>query len=215
VPGIIVSRPIFNTLFKLAHEQGLSINAFLTKLLENAGTEGVSQAAAGSFQVVEPVEQVVDERNEVRVGAANFREIEAGPANVTPLTALPVAPPVHAGQAGDSYIGETEKNAAALNGRPGRAAAAVSGDDAGGAIWNRVVAMEGKKFATSRGKKFSYKVSGEYVIVKESSARIPRSQFAKAEKMWPVKGPSQLVGVYAPSVVWAIMKEMADQPVAS
>jgi len=86
-------------------------------------------------------------------------------------------------------------------------------DEEDDSIWKRVVSMEGHKFSTSRGKKFTYKVNGEYVIVKNSSARIPRSQFAKAEKMWPVKGPSLLVGVYAPSVVWAIMKDLLPEPV--
>ena len=202
MPGIIVSRPIFNQLFKLAHEQGLSINAFLTKLLENAGPDGVSQAANGSFQVAEPVEQVVDEGNEDRISSANFREIETPAANVTPVAALSSG----STQSGDSYIGETEKNISP---------AADDDDDEGDSIWKRVVSMEGRRFSTSRGKKFTYKVAGEYVVVKDSSARIPRSQFAKAEKMWPVKGPSQLVGVYAPSVVWAIMKETAAEPVAS
>ncbi|MDA0676708.1 MAG: hypothetical protein O2788_01735, partial [Chloroflexi bacterium] len=73
---------------------------------------------------------------------------------------------------------------------------------------------EGHKFATSRGKKFSYKVTGEYIVVRESSARIPRSQFDKAQKMWPVAGPSRLVGVYAPSVVWAVMKEASEAEAA-
>ena len=56
--------------------------------------------------------------------------------------------------------------------------------------------------------------TGEYIVVRDSQARIPRSQFDKAQKMWPVTGPSRLVGVYAPSVVWAVMKELneAEEP---
>ena len=46
MPGIIVSRPIFNTLFKLAHDEGLSINAFLTKLLEKSGPDAIAGAQA-------------------------------------------------------------------------------------------------------------------------------------------------------------------------
>jgi len=53
MPGIIVSRPIFNTLFKLAHEEGMSINAFLTRLLENAGPDAVKQVATGKISGIE------------------------------------------------------------------------------------------------------------------------------------------------------------------
>lgn len=209
MPGIIVSRPIFNTLFKLAHEEGLSINAFLTKLLETSNSDSAEQVSSVRVLTHEAPEQMIDASGDHQNGLSIPRQLEA--AGVS--QAQPRAIPSSVGQSGDSYIGETEKN---LSGR-GAESPSISredDDEDDGSIWNRVVSMEGHKFSTSRGKKFTYKVNGEYVIVKNSSARIPRSQFAKAEKMWPVKGPSMLVGVYAPSVVWAIMKELLPEPVA-
>lgn len=212
MPGIIVSRPIFNQLFKLAHDEGLSINAFLTKLLETSTSEnGAPQAAGDAPQSAERVDQVVDAGSTGRVGSESVRSVEG-----TVPAPAPASGNGHLsnGHSANSYIGETEKNAPAPVERAPQRSSSDGGDGEDSGIWKRVVELEGHKFSTSRGKKFSYKVAGEYVIVKESSARIPRSQFAKAEKMWPVKGPSQLVGVYAPSVVWAIMKEMVGDPVS-
>ena len=108
---------------------------------------------------------------------------------------------------------EDEDSDARVGADPG-AGGQVRGRRIGNSIWDKVVSMEGRRFATSRGKRFSYKVTGEYIVVRDSSARIPRSQFDKAEKMWPVSGPSRLVGVYAPSVVWAVMREAAEAEVA-
>jgi hypothetical protein len=237
VPGIIVSRPVFNTLFKLAHEQGLSINAFLTRLLEGSGQTGLAQAAAATgSEAGEPADEMVNGA-EVPAGAreAAVRAAEpvlaqaagvpsrlAAPAAAAPLPPQQAAPVHPAGQANGAASGGGVAPAAPANGAHpnGHAAASgANGQTSAGApaapqaagIWSQVVSMAGRKFATSRGKKFSYKISGEYVIVKESDARIPRSQFEKAQGMWPVSGPSRLVGVYAPSVVWSIMKEIVEQ----
>lgn len=210
MPGIIVSRPIFNTLFKLAHEEGLSINAFLTSLLENAGTDAVKQAASrpeapGSSSPGSSEPRVIPEYQ----GAASNLEIAGselseGEPGSSPTVRQHTVRPIE-------Y--EDDLELAGPGPGPGER---VPGRRIGNSIWDKVVSMEGRKFATSRGKKFSYKVTGGYIVVRDSQARIPRSQFDKAQKMWPVTGPSRLVGVYAPSVVWAVMNELteAEEPAA-
>jgi hypothetical protein len=224
MPGIIVSRPIFNTLFKLAHEEGLSINAFLTKLLEKAGPDALTQAVTGGSEGAgSSADPVTNESAAPMAAGVEIAGTEQVAAHVGSAQAARV---------GQSEAVRAEERAAAGTGfdspgrdsgdvsRPADAAAGSATDGQGrgrrigNSIWDKVVSMEGHRFATSRGKRFSYKVTGEYIVVRDSSARIPRSQFAKAEKMWPVSGPSRLVGVYAPSVVWAVMKEAAEAEAA-
>ena len=193
MPGIIVSRPIFNTLFKLAHEEGLSINAFLTKLLENSGPDAVKHAASGA-EATQPAAAPPAPVPFADQGGFNTTALPDSPApNVRPI----------------EYDDEPQVTRVSAT-----AAGSVDSDRIGNSVWDKVVSMEGKRFATSRGKKFSYRVNGEYIVVRDSQARIPKSQFDKAQKMWPVTGPSRLVGVYAPSVVWAVMKELneAEEP---
>ena len=217
MPGIIVSRPIFNTLFKMAHEEGLSINAFLTRLLEKAGPDALTQAVTGSSPA--PITafspnasaDANDSATEVQI-AGNERvagEPVYGQTGAADTDRVSDREEVESGQraatSGDGY--GADERASELNGQ-GR------GRRIGNSIWDKVVSMEGHRFATSRGKRFSYKVTGEYIVVRDSSARIPRSQFDKAQKMWPVSGPSRLVGVYAPSVVWAVMKEAIEPEMA-
>lgn len=194
MPGIIVSRPIFNTLFKLAHEEGLSINAYLTRLLERTGPDATGQGAADR----DTGEAVAAPANGAAVAVAAGGSAEATVVASTPDVKRHDIKPI-------TY--EDEGGAGDVDGEEdGR----VRGRRIGNSVWDRVVSMEGHRFSTSRGKKFSYKVTGEYVVVRQSQARIPRSQFDKAMKMWPVTGPSRLVGVYAPSVVWAVMKELTE-----
>lgn len=202
MPGIIVSRPIFNTLFRLAHEQGLSINAFLTKLLENSSSDATSQAAAGAGAAAGPAEQPVD-------GVEHGGSVN-GP--VLPEPELAQQQPGRSAGAPPQPVESFQPD------RPGRGVSQPVGgvgrgmsEEEADDLWEKVSALAGRKLATSRGKKFTFRVNGEYVVVRESSARIPKSQFHKAEKMWPVRGPSQLVGVYAPSIVWAVMNHVSSE----
>lgn len=199
MPGLIVSRPIFNTLFKLAHEEGISINAFLTKLLENAGPDGLKQAVSGK-----PLVAVGAASSEASTPASEIAGSEQDSVVRPAATSVATAPqPRH--ELRPIAYDEEEPEPAGVGASPDNAE-----HQFGNSTWDRVVSMEGRRFATSRGKKFSYKVTGEYIVVRDSQARIPKSQFDKAQKMWPVSGPSRLVGVYAPSVVWAIMKELNE-----
>lgn len=197
MPGIIVSRPIFNTLFKLAHEEGLSINAYLTRLLERTGPDAAAadgQGAVGRDAAVAG-EAVTTNGAAVAVAAGGSAEATVV-ANAPDVKRHDIKPITYEDEGGAGDVDDDDV-------RP-------RGRRIGNSVWDKVVSMEGHRFSTSRGKKFSYKVTGEYVVVRQSQARIPRSQFDKAMKMWPVTGPSKLVGVYAPSVVWAVMKELTE-----
>lgn len=204
MPGIIVSRPIFNKLFKLAHDESLSINAFLTKLLENAGPDALSPAAPARPQVSEngasPASHGLD-----MVGSERDAE------DAESVQPEPAATRQHQVRQIDYDVEREPVGARA----PMDTGERQRGRRIGDSIWDKVVSMEGQRFATSRGKRFTYKVTGDYIVVRDSQARIPRSQFDKAQKMWPVSGPSRLVGVYAPSVVWAVMHELVDQEAAA
>ena len=212
MPGIIVSRPIFNKLFKLAHDESLSINAFLTKLLENTGPDALSQAAVGRTQLNEATAIEGSNAGESHFFGSEQPNEAPVPRQVSPVTAPAPAPRVAEVRTVEYQQPRVERPAERASDE--ESAGRAPGRRIGNTIWDKVVSMEGHKFATSRGKKFSYTVTGEYIVVRESSARIPRSQFDKAQKMWPVVGPSRLVGVYAPSVVWAVMKEASEAEAA-
>ncbi len=75
------------------------------------------------------------------------------------------------------------------------------------AVWNRITSLEGVAFTSKRGAPVRYDVVGRYSVVRGSGARVPKSPFESALEKWPVAGPSALAGVYAPSVVWAILND--------
>jgi hypothetical protein len=75
------------------------------------------------------------------------------------------------------------------------------------ALWERIEKSAGTAISTKRGQDFTYKVESGYLTVNESGARIPRSQFKKALNQWPQSGPSNMRGIYAASVVWAVLAD--------
>jgi hypothetical protein len=75
------------------------------------------------------------------------------------------------------------------------------------ALWGRIEQSAGKAIATKRGQDFTYEIDAGYMTVNESGARIPRSQFKKALNQWPQSGPSNMRGIYAASVVWAVLAD--------
>ena len=77
------------------------------------------------------------------------------------------------------------------------------------ALWGRIVLGAGKEISTKRGKGFTYKVEAGYLTVRESGTRVPQSQFRKALDQWPATGPSTMRGIYASTVVWAVMSALA------
>jgi hypothetical protein len=75
------------------------------------------------------------------------------------------------------------------------------------ALWGRIEQSAGNAISTKRGQDFTYEVESGYLTVRESGARIPRSQFKKALAQWPQNGPSNMRGIYAASVVWAVLAD--------
>ncbi len=75
------------------------------------------------------------------------------------------------------------------------------------ALWERIEENAGVEISTKRGLGFTYGVEAGYLTVRESGARIPRSQFKKALGQWPASGPSTMRGIYAASVVWAVLAD--------
>lgn len=75
------------------------------------------------------------------------------------------------------------------------------------ALWRRIEMSAGESISTKRGQDFTYEIKAGYLTVRESGARIPRSQFKKALSQWPQTGPSNMRGVYASLVVWAVLAD--------
>jgi hypothetical protein len=75
------------------------------------------------------------------------------------------------------------------------------------ALWGRIEQSAGEAISTKRGQDFTYEVESGYLTVVESGARIPQSQFKKALGQWPQNGPSNMRGIYAASVVWAVLAD--------
>jgi len=80
-------------------------------------------------------------------------------------------------------------------------------DDSFHAVWTQICELAGTEFRTRNGQRFSYRIEGDYVEPSTSDVRIPVSQFKKGLAMGPVRGPSSLRGVFAPSLVWAILND--------
>lgn len=80
------------------------------------------------------------------------------------------------------------------------------------ALWAQIELSAGTRIYTRRGQGFTYEIEPGYLAVPESGTRIPKSQFKKALGYWPVSGPSRFRGVYAASVVWAVLAALADRP---
>ncbi|MBI4219164.1 MAG: hypothetical protein HY682_03395 [Chloroflexi bacterium] len=74
-------------------------------------------------------------------------------------------------------------------------------------VWLRIEALAGTEFATRSGQVFTYRIEGDYVSPSTSDVRIPVSQFRRAFAMGPVRGPSSLRGIFAPSIVWAVLND--------
>lgn len=75
------------------------------------------------------------------------------------------------------------------------------------ALWRRIKENAGDEISTKRGQNFTYEIDAGYLTVRDSGARIPRSQFKKALSQWPQNGPSTMRGIYAASVVWAVLAD--------
>jgi len=74
-------------------------------------------------------------------------------------------------------------------------------------LWEHVAGRAGHSMSTKRGQDFTYEIESGYLVVIESGVRIPKSQFKKALDQWPQSGPSGMRGIYAASIVWAVLAD--------
>jgi hypothetical protein len=74
-------------------------------------------------------------------------------------------------------------------------------------IWQRIRGLRGETFYTKTGKPFSYDVSGDAVLLRNTNRMLGRSQFAEAFARMPVTGPGQLQDLQGPSYVYAILTD--------
>ncbi|MCD6161468.1 MAG: hypothetical protein J7K40_03525 [candidate division Zixibacteria bacterium] len=75
-------------------------------------------------------------------------------------------------------------------------------------VWGRIMCYEGKHFHTIRGKEFTYTISGNTLKPNHINRQIPKSDFGKACKLVPIKGPGKINNlVQGPSFVWAIIHD--------
>ena len=74
-------------------------------------------------------------------------------------------------------------------------------------LWKRIEDGAGHSISTKRGQDFTYEITAGYLSVAETGVRIPKSQFKKALDQWPQNGPSNMRGIYAASIVWAVLAD--------
>jgi hypothetical protein len=72
-------------------------------------------------------------------------------------------------------------------------------------IWQSIVGQEGSEYRQVRGKKFTYKVSGNALIPSTTNYIIPKSQIEKAWNRMPIKSPGEISDLIAPSYLYAIL----------
>ena len=99
----------------------------------------------------------------------------------------------------------TDNTASSLKRRPTAPQTANVPTSSFDALWRRIEQSAGESISTKRGQDFTYEIEAGYLTVRESGSRIPRSQFKKALSQWPQPGPSNMRGIYASSVVWAVL----------
>lgn len=113
---------------------------------------------------------------------------------------------------GESGAGEAD------GGEAGPAAAPAEGGEASEAakpatpdievVWARILAHQGQVFHQVKGQAFTYEVSGDALIPSTASAKIYKSQFAKALEAVPFSRVSDVPrNVFGPSYVYAILMD--------
>ena len=75
------------------------------------------------------------------------------------------------------------------------------------AVWKRIEAHVGETFHLVRGGAFTYEVVSGHVVPDRTSQQIPRSQFAKALELVPLRGPSVVQRLRGPSFIYAILMD--------
>lgn len=74
-------------------------------------------------------------------------------------------------------------------------------------VWARIEAHVGEEFHLVRGARFTYQVVGGHVVPDRTIQQIPKSQFARALELLPLRGPGEIQHLRGPSFVYAILTD--------
>ncbi|MBM4044351.1 MAG: hypothetical protein FJ279_04490 [Planctomycetes bacterium] len=76
-----------------------------------------------------------------------------------------------------------------------------------GIVWGRIVDHQGAVFRQVRGKEFTYRVYGGAVTPSTTNRMLPRSDFARALELVPLRGPGEIQHLQGPSFIYAILMD--------
>lgn len=74
-------------------------------------------------------------------------------------------------------------------------------------VWGRIIAHQGEAFHQIRGKAFSYRVQGNALGPTTTNRNLPKSDFAKALDLVPLRGPGEIQHLQGPSYIYAILTD--------
>lgn len=74
--------------------------------------------------------------------------------------------------------------------------------------WKHIIQYQGEQFVTIRGKSFTYKVEGNYVINNRTYFPLHKNNFRNAWTEMPVEGPGSFSkSIMGPSYTWALLND--------
>ena len=74
-------------------------------------------------------------------------------------------------------------------------------------IWSKILKHEGEVFTQIKGKKFTYRISGNSIIPSTTNRIISSSQIEKALKLEPLEGTTKIQHLQGPSYIYAILMD--------
>ncbi|MBI3917902.1 MAG: hypothetical protein HY322_12945 [Betaproteobacteria bacterium] len=74
-------------------------------------------------------------------------------------------------------------------------------------IWKPIEAHQGEIFHQIRGQQFTYKVESGAVIPDTTNRQLPRSHFAEAAKLLPLRNTVPVQHLQGPSYLYAILMD--------
>lgn len=81
------------------------------------------------------------------------------------------------------------------------------GDDRMGRVWSRIVDHQGEVFTPERGRSFSYRVSGQYLVLDGVNWVISRADIEAALDLVPLRDTAPIQHMTAPTFIHAILMD--------
>jgi hypothetical protein len=76
------------------------------------------------------------------------------------------------------------------------------------AVWTRITAHAGQRFATKTGRPFTYAIERDALVTDHTDHPLAKANFAEALKQVPFDGPGRIAQrVRGPAYVWAILHD--------